>query len=135
MPTGRPGRARLAAALALAALMLLPGCDVIKEPVVLVTLASSSDIITGTVPVQLLATVTEDGNAQANLEVLFTASRGTFSGGQSTMSETTDSVGLAVASLTLPDDGDTSPVEVTAAAVEANVMAMKTLSVQAGGGR
>lgn len=111
------------------------GCDVIHVPVVSVSLTSSSPTITGPTPVQFLATVTEDGAALQGVEVLFSASRGTFSGGSATETTVSDSVGLAVAALTLSDLTDTTPVEVTATAVEANVMTMVSVNVQPGGTR
>lgn len=140
MLTGRRNRAARGAALALACAVLAAGtgCDEIEPPrvpVVAVTLVSQPAIIMGTSPVQLLATVTEDGVPQENLQVLFSASRGRFSGDQVTTTKVTDAVGLVVATLTLADDDDATPVEVIATAVEAETMGMLTLTVERAGGR
>ena len=125
----------MAVGIVLAGSLFVAACDTIREPEVSVILEASSAMVMGTAPVQLFATVTEDGVAQTSTEVLFSTSRGTFSGGLATESALTDTVGLAVVTLTLSDGSDVTPVEVTATAVAANVMTMKTLPVESGGGR
>ena len=131
-------RRRLAALLgAVGAVLLLAGCDEIEDPQVLVDLESSSETIRGTTPVQIFATVTEDGNPLSGTSVMFSTNRGTFTAGGASATGTTDEVGLTAETLTLSDGSDTTPVEISATSSTelSTFTATLTLPVEAGTGR
>ena len=124
-----------------ACLVFLGSCNPLEDRQVDVDLGSSSNVIRGTTPVQMLATVTE-GGSPLSTTVSFSASRGTFTGGGGTEDVATDSAGLAITTLQLPDDGDLADVDVTASVsftgddgTSDTAMAFKTLTVEPGGGR
>jgi hypothetical protein len=125
-----------ATGLILGLLLTTAACEVIKPPVVSVQVQATKTTMSPGESVQVTATLTEDGNPLAGVEVIFTSTPvGSFPGGDR---KTTDAVGQAATQLRVDStevSGDTMVVVTATTQTPAATGSLDILvDVTAGGG-
>jgi hypothetical protein len=130
MPTGDALavlRSLAAAALILGVLLAATGCEEIEEPVVSLSLQASDDTVRTDENVTVTATVTEDENPLAGVNVLFSASPvGSFPGGDEAV---TDAGGQAETTFVVSTEEIESDTIVEVTATEAESQALDTVEI------